>query len=96
MTDYEVKYSKSFKKSLKRVIKQGKDIDKLFNVIKRLANNEELEPKYRNHYLLNDKYYTDCMECHLEPDWLLIYQYNDDELILLLMDTGSHSALFKK
>lgn len=93
---YKVRYSKKFKKGLKRIVKQGKDIEKLLDIVDLLADKQELEPKYRNHYLINDKYYTNCMECHIEPDWLLIYQYVDDELILLLIDTGSHSALFKK
>lgn len=94
MTKYEVKYSNVFKKSLKKIHKQGKDINKLIYVIKKLANKEELEEKYKNHNLVNDKYYKNCSECHIEPDWLLIYQYNDNELILLLVDTGSHSKLF--
>ena len=46
--------------------------------------------------ILNDKYFEDCRECHIEPDWLLIYKYIDDKLILLLMKTVSHSELFKK
>ena len=60
MTKYEIKYSNIFKKSLKKVVKQGKDIDKLFMIIEKLANKEELEPKYRNHNLINDKYYKNC------------------------------------
>ena len=94
-TKYEIKYSNTFKKSLKKAIKQGKDIDKLLNVVEKLANKEQLEPKYRNHNLIDDKYYKSCGECHIEPDWLLVYQYRDKELILVLVDTGSHSSLFK-
>ena len=94
MTKYEVKYSNVFKKSLKKVHKQGKDIDKLMVVVKKLANKEELEEKYKNHHLVNDKYYKNCYECHIEPDWLLIYRYIESELILLMVDTGSHSKLF--
>lgn len=44
--------------------------------------------------LTNSKYYKNCGECHIEPDWLLIYKYSNDELILLLVATGSHSELF--
>lgn len=91
---YKVRYSSKFKKSLKRITKQGKDIEKLLDVVDKLAVKEELEEKYKNHNLVNDKYYKNCSECHIEPDWLLIYQYNDNELILLLVDTGSHSKLF--
>jgi len=94
MTKYEVKYSNVFKKSLKKIHKQGKDIDKLMVVVKKLANKEELEEKYKNHHLVNDKYYKNCYECHIEPDWLLIYRYIESELILLMVDTGSHSKLF--
>lgn len=91
---YKVRYSSKFKKSLKRITKQGKDIEKLLDVVDKLAVKEELEEKYKNHNLVNDKYYKNCCECHIEPDWLLIYKYNDNELILLLVDTGSHSKLF--
>lgn len=91
---YKVRYSSKFKKSLKRITKQGKDIEKLLDVVDKLAVKEELEEKYKNHNLVNDKYYKNCGECHIEPDWLLIYQYNENELILLLVDTGSHNKLF--
>jgi len=80
---YNVVYSKKFKKCLKRILNQGKNIDKLEYVVFKLANKEELEPRYRNHSLIDNKYYQNCKECHIEPDWLLVYQYNDDELILL-------------
>ena len=93
---YNVEYSNSFKKNLKKIIKQGKDIDKMLDIIDKLAEKEQLEPKHKDHNLINDKYFEDCRECHIEPDWLLIYKYIDDKLILLLMKTGSHSELFKK
>ena len=95
MTDYKykVQYSTRFKKSLKRCLKQGKDIEKLKIVIDKLANDEVLEIKYKNHKLVNSKFYKDCYECHIEPDWLLVYQYIDDELILLLINIGSHSEV---
>ena len=66
------------------------------DVIDILAIKEELDPKYHNHKLIDDKKYKDCYECHIRPDWLLIYQYNDKELLLLLNNTGSHSDLFNK
>lgn len=91
---YNVVYSTKFKKALKRIKKQGKNIEELLDVIDKLAIKEELEPKYKNHKLVNDKHYKNCGECHIRPDWLLIYQYNDNELILLLMDSGSHSEVF--
>lgn len=92
---YDVVYSTKFKKALKKLIKHGKDINELFDIIDKLANDEKLNMKYKNHSLVNDKYYKDCNECHINPDWLLIYRYNKDKLLLLLIDTGSHSELFK-
>jgi mRNA interferase YafQ len=93
---YDVVYSTKFKKSLKKIKKQNKNIDELLDVIDKLALKEELDKKYRNHRLIDDKYYKNCSECHIRPDWLLIYQYNDNELLLLLINTGSHSELFGK
>ena len=92
---YDVVYSTKFKKALKKLIEQGKDINEIFDIIDKLANDEKLNMKYKNHSLVNDKYYKDCNECHINPDWLLIYRYNKDKLLLLLIDTGSHSELFK-
>ena len=92
---YDIVYSNKFKKDLKKVLKQGKDIKKLKDVIDKLAIKEELDPKYRNHNLMNNKHFKNCKECHIEPDWLLVYQYNDNDLILLLINTGSHSEILK-
>ena len=78
------------------VLKQNKDLNKLKSIAKSLANGDILEEKYKDHNLVNDKYFEDCRECHIEPDWLLIYKYTGDKLILLLVETGSHSELFKK
>lgn len=91
---YTVVFSTRFKKEYKRVKKQGKDINKLKYVIDKLANGELLDQKYKNHNLKDDGEYVGCKECHIEPDWLLIYKYIDNELILLLVSTGSHSDLF--
>lgn len=96
MTNYKlnVQYSSRFKKSLKKVLKQGKDIEKLLDIVDKIANCEELEPSLRNHKLIKNKYYVDCYECHIELDWLLIYKCNNEKLILLLVDTGSHGEMF--
>ena len=93
MTNYKfkVQYSTKFKKNLKKSLKQGKDIKKLKVIVDKLANEEILDACYKNHKLVNDKNYKDCYECHIEPDWLLIYKYVDNELILLLINIGSHS-----
>ena len=94
-TKYGIKFTSNFKKNYKKIIKQGKDKTKLKEIITKLANNEILEEKYRNHKLVNDKYYKDCYECHIEPNWLLIYKFYNDNLLLILIDTGTHSELFK-
>ena len=65
----------------------------MLNVI---ANGEELDEKYKNHKLINDKNFKECYECHIQPNWLLVYKVQNDELILLLFATGSHSELFDK
>ena len=95
-TKYTVHYTAMFKRQYKKAIKQGKDEKKLLDILILLANGDELEPKYRNHKLSNDKKYKDCYECHIEPDWLLVYLIEDDILTLTLVDTGSHSDIFKK
>lgn len=84
----------NFKKQYKKIAKQGKDLDKLDEVVEKLSRLEILDSKYKDHSLINDKYYKNCRECHIEPDWLLVYQYEDNKLNLLLIATGSHSELF--
>ena len=90
---YKIKFTKRFKKDLKQVKKQGKDIEKLFTVIEKIAKDESLDEKYRDHSLLGN--YKGIRECHIEPDFLLIYEKIEDFLILSLIRTGSHSDLFK-
>lgn len=91
MMSYKIKYSKEFKKALKKVTKQGKNIDKLLNVVDMLSHGKKLEAKYKDHMLYNDKRFKDCRDCYIESDWVLIYKYLEDEIILLLVNTGSHS-----
>lgn len=91
---YKVVQSNKFKKNIKKIIKQGKDLNKLLDVIDKLANKEKLDLKHKNHKLKDDRIYKNCFECHIEPDWLLIYQYNEDNLLLLLVNSGTHSELF--
>ena len=87
-----IKYETTFKKDFKRVLKRGYNIALLEEVIEMLAKNETLPPKYKDHSLQGD--YADCRECHITPDWLLIYRIADGELILYLTRTGTHSDLF--
>ena len=91
---YEIRFTNQFKKDIKLAKKQGKSIEKLFEVVDILANGEALAPKYRDHDLSGD--YAGCRECHIEPDWLLIYSKEEDGSIkiLTLIRTGSHSDLF--
>lgn len=91
---YNIKRSNNFKKQYKKVVKQGKDISKMAYVIEVLACGKELDFKYKDHSLNDNKYYKGCRECHIEPDWLLIYKIVNNELILYLVETGSHSDLF--
>ena len=87
-----VNFTSRFKKDLKLAEKQHRNTDELFAVIEKLANREQLEEKYRDHSLKGE--YANCRECHIEPDFLLVYQIFERELILLLVRVGSHSELF--
>lgn len=82
--------STSFKKDLKRIVKRRYALKKLETVIDILALGGALPPRYRNHKLLGN--YVGHMECHIEPDWLLIYYYDGD--FLNLVRTGTHTDLF--
>ena len=87
-----IRYESTFKKDFKRVLKRGCDIRLLEDVIGILASEKELPPRYRDHQLKGD--YVDCRECHITPDWLLIYRIDNNELVLCLLRTGTHSDLF--
>lgn len=87
-----IKYQAAFKKDYKRIVKRGYDMRLLEKVIELLANQKPLPGKNRDHQLSGD--YAGCRECHITPDWLLIYEVADEELILYLTRTGSHSDLF--
>ncbi len=88
-------FTKRFRRDLKRSVKQGKNEQKLLDVVEMLANDMQLAIKYRDHSLQGD--FVDCRECHIEPDWLLVYRLYDDgdDLFLKLEATGSHSDLFE-
>lgn len=90
---YKIKFTSRFKKDLKQAKKQGKDIEKLFDVIEKIAKDETLDEKYRDHLLVGN--YKGTRECHIEPDFLLIYEKIEEVLVLSLVRTGSHSDLFK-
>lgn len=89
-----VQFTNQFKKDLKLAKKQGRDLDKLFEVINILANGEKLDTKFKDHDLSGS--YKGTRECHIEPDWLLIYEIDNNTLVLMLYRLGTHSELFKK
>ena len=88
----EIVPSNRFRKDLKLLRRRGCDMALLEEVIDRLAAGETLAPKYRDHQLTGD--YGGFRECHIAPDWLLVYQIMEKELLLLLSRTGTHSDLF--
>lgn len=88
----DLAYTAQFKKDVKRKRKQGADLKKLDEVITGLRCREPLEEKLRDHELSGN--WRGFRECHIEPDWLLIYQIKEEELILTAVRTGSHSDLF--
>lgn len=87
-----IKRTSQFKKDFRRAIKQGRNITDLNLVIEKLANEEILEDKYPDHALKGE--WSGFRECHINPDWLLIYLRDDKNLILSLTRTGSHEDLF--
>ena len=90
---YDIQFTNQFKKDLKLAKKQNKNLDKLFEVIDILANGGTLDAKYRDHDLTGN--YKGTRECHIEPDWLLIYEICGDVLVLMLYRLSSHSELFQ-
>lgn len=90
---YSLVLSSRFKKSLKLARKRGLDITLLEELVEKLLHGIPLEKKYRDHDLAGD--YKGFRECHIQPDWLLIYLIEDDILTLTLVDTGTHADLFR-
>lgn len=86
-----IKYQTVFKKDFKRIKKRGYDLRLLEKVIECLASGQKLKEHYRDHALTGD--WIGFRECHITPDWLLIYQIDRNELILFLTRTGTHSDL---
>ena len=91
---YQVKFTTTFKKSYKLMKKRGLDLSLLDDVIDKLRNGITLDEKHRDHSLSGN--FEGFRECHIKPDWLLVYLIEDDVLTLTLVDTGSHSDIFKK
>lgn len=66
---------------------------KVKNIIEKLAKGEKINYSYKDHKLIDNNYFHNCRECHVEPDWLLVYQINKDKLIIYFIETGSHSEI---
>lgn len=88
----KIHYTTQFKKDYKRIKRQNKNPQKLEQVIKLLLSGRELEPQHKDHSLIGN--WKGHRDCHVEPDWLLIYRITTDDLYL--ERTGSHAELFKK
>lgn len=89
---YEVIYTGQFRRSLKRCVKRGLDINAFITMLDILQESGRLPQQYRPHKLTGK--YKGCWECHIQPDWLMIWEQYDNQLRLILVDTGSHSDLF--
>lgn len=90
---YGIRKTARYRKSLKKMLKRGKNIKKISAVVRMLAMGETLPPKYRDHALSGDL--DGLRDCHIENDWVLLYFYTSTgELVLTLSDTGPHSDLF--
>ena len=89
---YRIRPTTKFQKDVKRLKKRGYDLSSLTNLIQILADGKNLPPQNRDHALSGN--YAGFRECHIAPDWLLIYEISEDTLFLYLTRTGSHSDLF--
>ena len=90
-----IEYTGQFKRDYKLAKKRGYDLQKLAEVVSLLQRQVPLPEKYHDHELFDSKRFKDARECHIEPDWLLVYQVNNSMLTLKLMRTGTHSDLFR-
>jgi mRNA interferase YafQ len=85
-----IRQANSFVRDLKKVKKRSKNLDKLFSIVEKLAKDQKLEASNRPHKLSGN--YDDKWECHIEPDWLLIYEITEE--LVILYRTGTHADLF--
>lgn len=93
-TKYTVKFTTAFKKDYKQAIKRKLPMELLDGIIAKLANGDQLPEKNRDHALSGN--WAGYRECHIQPDWLLVYRVENDVLVLTLTRTGTHSDLFGK
>ena len=92
----KIEFTGQFKKDYRLAIRRGCDPQELSTVVSMLAHEQTLPEKYRDHALENSRNFKGMRECHIKPDWLLIYKVYSDRLVLELIRTGTHSDLFSK
>mgnify|MGYP000693052229 FL=1 len=92
MIKYEIKNTTQFKKDYKLAKRRGLNLNLLKDIVTKLANGETLAPKHKDHSLSGN--WTGHRECHIQPDWLLNYRYEEEVLVLTISRTGTHSDLF--
>lgn len=91
---YDIRRTSQFKSDFKLILKRGIDISEFQKVLTLLANGEVIPEKYKDHPLQNSRNFKNCRELHIEPDWLLVYKYSNDIVVLYLIRTGTYSDLF--
>ncbi len=89
----KIQTTNQFERDYKRISRQGKDINKLTTTMDMLSQQKFLDNRYRDHKLKGD--YTGHRECHIEPDWLLVYRINQNEETIIFVRTGSHADIFE-
>lgn len=91
---HQVKFTTAYKKAYKLMKKRGLDLSLLDEVVDLLRQGKQLDERYRDHALTGN--FAGFRECHIKPDWLLVYLIENDILTLTLVDTGSHADIFRK
>ena len=89
---YSIDYTNRFRKDVRLCVKRGLDISNIQRVVGILEKKGELPNTYKPHKLVG--IYANCWECHIQPDWLLVWEQNDERLTLLFLRTGTHSDIF--
>ena len=89
---YSIEYSTQFKRDIRKVKRRGCDLNELFDIVEMLANDIALPERNHDHPLIGK--YAGCRECHIRPDWLLIYEKTNEIRLVSMLRTGSHSDLF--
>lgn len=92
---YEIQRTTQFKRDYKLAVKRGLSMEKLKVIVAMLANGDALPRENNDHNLVNSRNYKNMRECHIEPDWLLMYKIAEDIMLLSLERTGTHSDLFR-